>query len=315
MPHAIAATPSSGHRPRWWTELPLIAVVYGLYSMGRLLVHENIPAAVDNGLAILRLEKALHLNAEHPLNRLLTAHPSLGIPADFAYASLHYLVTPAVLVWIFRRRSAAYRAARTWLMTSTLLGLAGFTLMPTCPPRLLDAHHGFVDTMAQYSSYGWWGAGASAPRGLSGMTNQYAAMPSLHVGWAVWCGVLMWRHGRHPLVRAAGVAYPLMTVLVVMGTANHYFLDAVAGTAVMTVGALLTRPFMRLADRVKDRVRTASAPAPAPVAPVRSPIVGDGCKTSAGERIPGQRTASADSSDTRARSVAEAGDDTPAAAR
>ncbi|MEV7704810.1 phosphatase PAP2 family protein [Mesorhizobium sp. B2-3-3] len=315
MPHATAATPPSGHRPRWWTELPLIAVVYGLYSMGRLLVHENIPAAVDNGLAILGLEKALHLNAEHPLNRLLTANPALGIPADFAYASLHYLVTPAVLVWIFRRRSAAYRAARTWLMTSTLLGLVGFTLMPTCPPRLLDAHHGFVDTMAQYSSYGWWGAGASAPRGLSGMTNQYAAMPSLHVGWAVWCGVLLWRHGRHPLVRAAGVAYPLLTVLVVMGTANHYFLDAVAGAAVMTVGALLTRPFMRIADRVKDRVRTAFVRVPATVTPANSTIVSAGCKTSAGERIPGQRTASADSSDARTLSPAEADDDAPAAAR
>ncbi|MFF9685874.1 phosphatase PAP2 family protein [Streptomyces sp. NPDC014623] len=315
MPHATAATPSAGPRPRWWTELPLLAVVYGLYSAGRLLVHENVPAAVENGLAILRLEKALHLNAEHPLNRLLTARPTLGIPADFAYASLHYLVTPAVLVWIFRRRAAAYRAARTWLMTSTLLGLAGYTLLPTCPPRLLDAHHGFVDTMAQYSAYGWWGAGASAPRGLSGMTNQYAAMPSLHVGWAVWCGVLLWRHGRHPLVRAAGVAYPLITVLVVMGTANHYFLDAVAGAAVMVLGALLTRPFMRIADRVKDRVRAAPAPVPAIVTRAESTIVGDGCNTSAGERIPGQRTASADSSDARPRSTAEAGDDAPAAAR
>ncbi|MFC8224569.1 phosphatase PAP2 family protein [Streptomyces sp. NPDC057287] len=315
MPHTIAVTPPPGHRPRWWTELPLIAVVYGLYSMGRLLVREDIPAAVEHGLAILRLEKALHLNAEHPLNRLLTDHPSLGIPADFAYASLHYLVTPAILVWILRRRTAAYRAARTWLMTSTFLGLIGFTLMPTCPPRLLDAHHGFVDTMAQYSSYGWWGAGASAPRGLSGMTNQYAAMPSLHVGWAVWCGVLLWRHGRHPLVRAAGVAYPLVTVLVVMGTANHYFLDAVAGAAVMAVGALLTRPIMRIADRVKDRVRAMFAQAPASLTPADSTIVSDGCKTSAGERIPGRRTASADSSDARPRSAAEADDDAPAAAR
>ncbi|MFF5895796.1 phosphatase PAP2 family protein [Streptomyces argenteolus] len=315
MTHATAATRSSGHRPRWWTELPLIAVVYGLYSMGRLLVREDIPAAVHNGLAILRLEQALHINAEHPLNRLLTAHPSLGIPADFAYASLHYVVTPAVLVWMFRRRTAAYRAARTWLMTSTLLGLVGFTLMPTCPPRLLDAHHGFVDTMAQYSAYGWWGAGASAPRGLSGMTNQYAAMPSLHVGWAVWCGVLLWRHARHPLVRALGVAYPLVTVLVVMGTANHYFLDAVAGAGVMAVGALLTRPFMRLADRVKDRVRAAFVPVPVTVTPVRSTIVGAGCKTSAGERIPGQRTPSADSSDAGTGSAAEASDDATAAAR
>ncbi|NEE43292.1 phosphatase PAP2 family protein, partial [Streptomyces sp. SID8455] len=116
-------------------------------------------------------------------------------------------------------RSAAYRAARVWLMNSTLLGLVGFTLIPTCPPRLLDASHGFVDTMAQYSAYGWWGAGASAPRGLSGMTNQYAAMPSLHVGWSLWCGVLLWRHARHPLLRWAGIAYPLITTIVVMGTA------------------------------------------------------------------------------------------------
>ncbi|MET8175852.1 phosphatase PAP2 family protein [Streptomyces clavifer] len=316
MPHATAGTPSSGHRPRWWKELPLIAVVYGLYSVGRLLVREDIPAAVDNGLAILRLEKALLLNAEHPLNRLLTAHPSLGIPADFAYASLHYLVTPAVLIWMFRRRSTVYRAARTWLMTSTLMGLIGFTLMPTCPPRLLDAHHGFVDTMAQYSAFGWWGAGASAPRGLSGMTNQYAAMPSLHVGWAVWCGVLLWRHGRHPVLRAAGVLYPLVTVLVVMGTANHYFLDAVAGAAVMGVGALLTRPVMRIADRVTVRARAVFAPVPAPVPAAGSTIVSDGCKTSAGERIPGQRTPSADSSGAATGSAAEAAsDDAPAAAR
>ncbi|MFE6037575.1 phosphatase PAP2 family protein [Streptomyces sp. NPDC056452] len=316
MPHATAATRSSGHRPRWWTELPLIAVVYGLYSAGRLLVRGDVSTAVDHGLAILDLEKALHLNAEHPLNRLLTANPALGIPADFAYASLHYLVTPAVLIWMFRRRSAAYRAARTWLMTSTLLGLIGFTLMPTCPPRLLDARYGFVDTMAQYSAHGWWGAGASAPRGLSGMTNQYAAMPSLHVGWALWCGVLLWRHGRHPLIRAAGIAYPLITVLVVMGTANHYFLDAVAGAAVMAAGALLTRPVIRVADRVKNRLRAAFAPVPVPVTAKKSTIVSAGCKTSAGERIPGQRTSSADSSGAATGSAAEAAsDDAPAAAR
>ncbi|MFJ4961361.1 hypothetical protein EES43_09740 [Streptomyces sp. ADI96-02] len=318
MPHATAP-PATGHRPRWWTELPLIAVVYGLYSLGRLLVRGDVSTAVDHGLAILRLEQALHLNAEHPLNRLFTSTPSLGIPADFAYASLHYLVTPAVLVWMFRRRSTLYRAARTWLMNSTLLGLVGFTLMPTCPPRLLDASHGFVDTMAQYSGYGWWGTGASAPRGLSGMTNQYAAMPSLHVGWSLWCGILLWRYGRHPLIRAAGIAYPLITTVVVMGTANHYFLDAVAGAAVMGLGALLTRPVMRLADRIKDRARTAADAVRRTSRPVKSPIVSAGCKTSAGERIPGQRTSSADSPDAAAGGPpargAAASDDAPAAAR
>ncbi|MGW7358957.1 phosphatase PAP2 family protein [Streptomyces sp. NPDC054802] len=285
------------HRPRWWTELLLIAVVYAVYSAGRLLARGDVATAVDHGLAILRAEKALLLNAEHPLNRLFTDVPALGIPADFVYASLHYLVTPAVLVWLFRRRPLRYRAARTWLMVSTLLGLVGFTLMPTCPPRLLDAAHGFVDTMAQYSSYGWWGTEASAPRGLGAMTNQYAAMPSLHVGWALWCGVMLWRHGRTPLLRALAVGYPLLTTIVVMGTANHYFLDAVAGAAVMGVGALLTRPATRLADLTRQRFGSAATAS-------RSTVVGGGCETSAGERIPGQRTPSAG-----------ADDSTPAAAR
>ncbi len=208
-------------RLRWWTELPLILLVYGCYSAGRLLARGDVTTAVDHGLAILRIEKALYLNAEHPLNRLFTREPWIGVPADFWYASLHYLVTPALLVWLFRARARHYRAARTWLMTSTFIGLIGFTLMPTCPPRLLAAGHGFVDTMAHYSAYGWWGGEASAPRGMGGMTNQYAAMPSLHVGWALWCGVILWRYGGTRLAKVLAVVYPLVTALVVMGTANH----------------------------------------------------------------------------------------------
>lgn len=241
-------------RPRWWAELVLIGAVYAAYSCGRLLARGDVDTAVAHGLAILRIEQSLGIDAEHPLNRLFTATPALGVPADFAYASLHYLVTPAVLVWLFRRRPAHYRAARAWLMVSTLLGLIGFTLLPTCPPRLLDAGHGFVDTMAQFSAYGWWGGEASAPRGMGALTNQYAAMPSLHVGWALWCGVMLWRYGRTPLFKALGVAYPLLTSLVVMGTANHYLLDAVAGAAVMGAGLLLAPYATRLADRIAERV-------------------------------------------------------------
>ncbi|MFE5481884.1 phosphatase PAP2 family protein [Streptomyces sp. NPDC056527] len=278
-------------KPRWWAELILIGVVYAAYSCGRLVARGDARSAVDHGLAILDLEKALHLNAEHPLNRLFTETPALAIPADFAYASLHYVVTPAVLIWLFRRRPGRYRAARTWLMVSTLLGLIGFTLLPTCPPRLLDAGHGFVDTMAQFSSYGWWGAEASAPRGMGAMTNQYAAMPSLHVGWALWCGVMLWRYGRAPLLKALGVAYPLLTTVIVMGTANHYFLDAVAGAAVMGFGLLLTAPALRLADRVRGMFGSAAGRED-------RPIVSGGWETSAGERIPGQRSSSTSADDT-----------------
>ncbi|MFF2021000.1 phosphatase PAP2 family protein [Streptomyces sp. NPDC058171] len=303
------------HRIRWWTELPLVLLVYGAYSAGRLLARGDVGTAVDHGLAILRAEKALWMNAEHPLNRLFTEHTWIGVPADFWYASLHYVVTPAVLIWVFRSHRVHYRAARSWLLISTFIGLIGFTLFPTCPPRLLEASHGFVDTMAQYSSYGWWGAEASAPRGLGGMTNQYAAMPSLHVGWALWCGVLLWKYGRGPLLRTAAVAYPLITVIVVMGTANHYFFDAVAGAAVMGLGLLLTKPALRCAERLRARyagVRRVAVDAD-PTAG-SSPIVGGECQTAAGERIPRQRKQSAEAAEQGPR-PSDAGDSTPAPAR
>ncbi|MFI9339822.1 phosphatase PAP2 family protein [Streptomyces sp. NPDC052773] len=314
-------------RLRWWTELPLILLVYACYSAGRLLARGDVSTAVEHGLAILRIEKALHLNAEHPLNRLFTREAWIGIPADFWYASLHYLVTPALLIWIFRSRSAHYRAARTWLMTSTFIGLIGFTLLPTCPPRLLSAGHGFVDTMAHYSAYGWWGGEASAPRGLGGMTNQYAAMPSLHVGWSLWCGVMLWRYGGTRLAKTAAVVYPLVTTIVVMGTANHYFLDAVAGAAVMGAGLLLAPYVMRCADRVKVRLTARTAPAAAPVTtPTTAPatavavgtpssIVSDGCQTSAGERIPRQRESRFGPGAEPSAAPSEAGGGAPAPAR
>ncbi|NED05314.1 phosphatase PAP2 family protein, partial [Streptomyces sp. SID6648] len=92
---------------------------------------------------------------------------------------------------------------------------------------------------------------------------QYAAMPSLHVGWALWCGVMLWRHGGTRLSKVAAVVYPLGTTIVVMGTANHYFLDAVAGAAVMGVGLLLTPFVLRTAERVRTRLPARFAPAAA----------------------------------------------------
>ncbi|MEU0943830.1 phosphatase PAP2 family protein [Streptomyces canus] len=302
-------------RLRWWTELPLILLVYACYSAGRLLARGDVTGAVDHGLAILKVEKVLHLNAEHPLNRLFTSQTWIGVPADFWYASLHYLVTPAVLIWLFRSHAVHYRAARTWLMTSTFMGLIGFTLLPTCPPRLLSASHGFVDTMAQYSSYGWWGGEASAPRGMGGMTNQYAAMPSLHVGWALWCGVMLWRYGRTRTTRAAAVAYPLITTLVVMGTANHYFLDAVAGAVVMGLGFLLAPYVSRAAGRVTAGVRARTAAVSVASRDTETSIVSGGCQTSAGEHIPRQRESRFPDGAEPSAAPADAGDGAPAAAR
>jgi hypothetical protein len=131
-------------------------------------------------------------------------------------------------------------------MVATILGLVGFTLLPVAPPRMLP---GFVDTMAKYAEWGWWSGDASAPRGVGQWTNEFAAMPSLHVGWALWCGWQLIHHGRTATTKILGSVYPAITTFVVVGTANHYVLDAVAGMLVIAVAGLcvtagwwLTRP-------------------------------------------------------------------------
>ncbi|MFJ9121894.1 phosphatase PAP2 family protein [Streptomyces sp. NPDC102394] len=254
---ADAIHTTAHHAPlRRRTELPLLAAVYVLYSAVRLVIRGEVGAAMGNGADILRFEQLVNLDPEHWFNRLFANHALLGIPADFAYASLHYIVTPAVLVWLWRRHATHYRVARTWLMISTLVGLVGFAVLPTAPPRLLHGGHGFIDTMAEYSSYGWWGNDASAPRGLGHLTNQYAAMPSLHVGWALWCGLILFRLGKHWLVRTLGITYPVMTTLVVLGTANHYLMDTVAGVMVMGMGFTLAKPVLRTVDTLSVRGRT-----------------------------------------------------------
>ncbi|MFI6352227.1 phosphatase PAP2 family protein [Streptomyces sp. NPDC050743] len=255
MSTSATAIRTAAHRDRlrWWTELPLLAVVYAFYSGIRLLIRGEVGDAVRNGVGILHAEQLAHLDPEHWFNRLFSNHALLGIPADFAYASLHYIVTPAVMVWLWRRHAAHYRVARTWLMISTLIGLVGFAVLPTAPPRLLSGGHGFIDTMAQYSSYGWWGTDASAPRGLGHLTNQYAAMPSLHVGWSLWCGLMLFRLGRHWLVRTLGIVYPVVTTLVVLGTANHYLMDTAAGVMLMGIGFALAKPALRITDALSVR--------------------------------------------------------------
>jgi hypothetical protein len=123
-----------------------------------------------------------------------------------------------------------YGPARSVLVMGSGLALVGVALLPTAPPRLMD---GYTDVLAAYSGWGWWGQAASAPDGLAWLTNQLAAMPSLHVGWAVWCGALLWQHAAHPTMRALGVAYPLLTAVVVVAKVNHYLLDVAAGVLVI----------------------------------------------------------------------------------
>jgi hypothetical protein len=240
------------HRRAWTAirgvrEIVLIGGTYTLYDLTRYLVAGDHDQAFRHGHSVLRLEQRIHLDPEHVLNRFFSAHLAIGLPADYIYATLHYILTPLILLWLWRRYPGSYSFARTLLIITTLIGLVGFALFPVAPPRLLG---GFIDTMAKYSHYGWWSTAGSAPRGFGADTNQYAAMPSLHVGWALWSGYQLVRHGKHRVTQALGVCYPLVLSVVVMGTGNHYLLDVLAGVAVVGIAAVITNLVMAVIRRI-----------------------------------------------------------------
>jgi hypothetical protein len=233
----------------WWREILLIAALYGAYELVRGIGDVDIPSAFSNGRAIMHLERVWHLAPERFLNEALEHATFVAVIASYFYSVMHYIVTPAVLVWMYRKHRVHYGPARTALAISTTLGLVGYLLLPTAPPRML-AGSGLQDTLAATQRWGWWGGEGSVPRGLGAFTNQFAAMPSLHVGWALWCGVLVAVYARRRWVKALGIAYPLATTIVVLATGNHYLLDVIAGALTMGVGALLSAAISRRATPV-----------------------------------------------------------------
>lgn len=221
---------------RWWRELALVAALYAAYDAVRGLFRGGTFQAQRDGRDLLHWEQALHLDPERWLNSHLQSIAVLAVPACFFYATLHFVVTPSVLIWTYHARAAGYRQARTVLAIITVSALAGFWWFPTAPPRLL-AGAGFQDTLAHFSNWGWWGGDASVPQGAAAIANQYAAMPSLHLAWAAWCAATIFIHTRRLWIRVVAIAYPVLTTLVVLGTANHYLLDVLAGAGLWAVVA------------------------------------------------------------------------------
>jgi hypothetical protein len=211
-------------------ELGIIALLYVFYSAARTFADANIAKALTRATDLERIEHSLHLPGEQWLNRLVTVHGWLGLVADYWYASLHYLVTAGVLLWLYRRGRHVYVPARRALTIATLVALAFYLTMPTAPPRMMS---GFTDVMALHANSGWWGADASAPKGLGGLTNELAAFPSMHAGWALWVAIALWRATRSRIVRTLGVLYALGTGIVVIATANHWLVDVVIGQAIV----------------------------------------------------------------------------------
>ena len=128
----------------------------------------------------------------------------LGLVGSYWYATLHYVVTAGVLIWLWRLGADRYGPARRALAIGTLLALTAYILLPTAPPRFIG---GYVDVLSLHAADGWWGADASAPRGLGGLTNELAAFPSMHAGWALWVALALQLYATRKWVRVLGWTY------------------------------------------------------------------------------------------------------------
>lgn len=216
-------------RPVWWQEFGIVALGYWLYSLGRNAIPEQVSIATRHGLSIQHMQDILRLNFELSLNRWVATHEWVAQVLDYYYATLHFAVTIGVLVWLFVKRPHIYRGARTVLFTLTLIALAGFALYPVAPPRLLPGYD-YFDTVVRFHTWG-----SLADPEIASHSNQYAAMPSLHIAWALWCGISVFMCARAVWARALGLLYPVFTLMVIIGTANHYLVDALGGALVVAL--------------------------------------------------------------------------------
>jgi hypothetical protein len=214
-------------------EFVLLAFMLWLYKYVRFLAKHETADAFQNADRVLHLERLIGLDFEAPLQQLLL--PYRGVIAAFNryYVTVHFLGTVAFLVWAFVRSFSDYRKIRSVLVAVTLGALTIHVLFPLAPPRMMP---GFVDTMVLY------GPNPYNSQAVQSFANQFAAMPSLHVGWAliVAYGVVVISKSRF---RWAIIAHPILTVLAVTVTANHYWLDgAVAAVLVVWAVFAIARP-------------------------------------------------------------------------
>jgi hypothetical protein len=219
------------------TELVLVLGLYALYEATRGLVAGSRGLAIRHAEDVVSIERSLHFYVEASVQRSAGHVSGLASTFGVAYLTLHLAVTGLLLIWLHQRRPAAYPFVRTTLLLASGLAVTGYLVFPTAPPRLSGL--GIVDTVSGHLP-------VNLDKGLvNGLYNPYAAVPSMHAGYALVVGAALLRQGHHLLTRLAGVAYPALVVLVIVGTGNHFFFDAVTGALVdilaTAIAALLLR--------------------------------------------------------------------------
>ena len=248
------------HRMVWWKEAIIISIFYSVYTairnqFGSTLVEGvSVPNhAFTNAIRVIRFERWIGLFHEETIQEWFLPHIWFIKTMNDYYGTAHFFVTLGVFIALYKFRPSVFGQWRNTLAVMTALAIIGFSLFPLMPPRLLDApcpdagfgaqcivselrtrngaeNFGFVDTIKEYG--GPW-AFDSGPG--SKLTNQYAAMPSLHIGWSTWCAFGLWPIARKLWMRLALLIYPSVTMLCIIVTGNHFWIDGVGGLLVFAV--------------------------------------------------------------------------------
>jgi len=212
-----------------WQQVLLGLLVFGYYLVIDSLHSSGRRATADrHGLGILHLESHLHIDLERWLNQWLAGHRTLMVIANYEYAFTYILSAIATLIYLLWRHPEVWRRARTSFVLVTVVGITCFWLYPTTPPRMLPGTS-FFDTVASHHTWGSWGSPLVAG------ANELAAMPSLHMGWALWVSVALLWAGIPRWVQWISAVHVTVTLVVILATANHYLLDAVAAAVLVFV--------------------------------------------------------------------------------
>ena len=205
----------------------LVAACALLYFAVRGVTEGSTSTAVSNGYRILRLESAIGVAVEETAQNVVLSSRALTTFANWVYIWGHWPVIAVTLVWLYRSSRRDYVLLRNAMFVSGAIGLVIFALHPVAPPRHLPDM--FVDTVTELSrSY----RVLQPPQ----LVNEYAALPSLHVGWNLLVGIFLVRAGRNRIVRGLGVVSPLLMAIAVVVTGNHYIVDGFVGSAVALAG-------------------------------------------------------------------------------
>lgn len=226
-------TPTTWISRAAWAEILLVGVSLALYGVICSTAPADRADAVRHAWEVISFEHRSGLAVETGLNTWLVAHPVVAVLANYFYTTVFAVTTLGTLVLLWWRDRRVYRFHRTVLFIMTAGAALTYWLYPLAPPRLVPGA-GFIDTV---STFGTWGGAYTST--TAEMANVYGAMPSMHTGWSLWVAVCLCAISTRWWQRVLAVALPVVTILVIMATGNHYALDAMAGALYLGVAFLV----------------------------------------------------------------------------